>query len=157
MLAEQLAYYRARAPEYTKTAFHDATARRAEAAAIRMLERFQPAGDVLELACGPGTWTGQLARHAEMVTALDGAPEMLELARAKVRDERVRLLPGARAAPGGAGLGDQCDALGRPVLLGPGNERFLEGVPVAASKDLTVRTFAARSRLALEESLRKDL
>ncbi|HSO53096.1 MAG TPA: class I SAM-dependent methyltransferase [Actinomycetes bacterium] len=32
---------------------------------------------MLELACGPGVWTGQLLRHASDVTAVDASPEML--------------------------------------------------------------------------------
>jgi len=54
------------------------------------LDTFAPTGDVLELACGPGVWTPQLLRHAESVTAIDAAPEMLAIARDRVRDERVR-------------------------------------------------------------------
>ena len=52
-----------------------------------------PAGDVLELACGPGTWTPRLLRDAATVTAVDAAPEMLEIARERVGDEdRVRFV-----------------------------------------------------------------
>jgi demethylmenaquinone methyltransferase/2-methoxy-6-polyprenyl-1,4-benzoquinol methylase len=47
---------------------------------------------VLELACGPGTWTPLLARHADSLTAVDAAPEMLALAASEVRDERVRFV-----------------------------------------------------------------
>ena len=68
LLAEQIAYYRARAPEYTANAMpeisqaeHD-SAEREILAAIR---DFAPRGDVLELACGPGTFTAELARHAD--------------------------------------------------------------------------------------------
>jgi SAM-dependent methyltransferase len=32
---------------------------------------------VLELACGPGVWTGQLLRYGSDVTAVDASPEML--------------------------------------------------------------------------------
>ena len=41
---------------------------------------------------GPGVWTAQLLRHAESVTAIDAAPEMLAIARDRVRDERVRFV-----------------------------------------------------------------
>jgi len=47
-------------------------------------------GDVLELACGPGTWTGLLAERAASVTAIDGAPEMLEVAAASAPGANVR-------------------------------------------------------------------
>jgi demethylmenaquinone methyltransferase/2-methoxy-6-polyprenyl-1,4-benzoquinol methylase len=95
LLAEQLAYYRARAPEYSQTAFVELspgeihTARREFDQA---LESFAPTGDVLELACGPGTWTSRLLTHATTLTALDGSPEMLRLAETKVPDGRVRFV-----------------------------------------------------------------
>jgi demethylmenaquinone methyltransferase/2-methoxy-6-polyprenyl-1,4-benzoquinol methylase len=95
LLAEQMAYYRARAPEYTETAIPEfptdvlATARREALAAI---DKFKPAGDVLELACGPGTWTPHLLRDASSVTAVDAAPEMLAIAAAHVQDDRVRFI-----------------------------------------------------------------
>jgi SAM-dependent methyltransferase len=95
LLAEQLAYYRARAPEYTETAIPEIPSGRlryVRDAALAALRDFCPTGEVLELACGPGTWTQTLAEHADRVTALDGAPEMLELARAKVSTERVRFV-----------------------------------------------------------------
>jgi demethylmenaquinone methyltransferase/2-methoxy-6-polyprenyl-1,4-benzoquinol methylase len=55
---------------------------------IAALDDFGPSGQVLELACGPGTWTSQLLSHADTVTAVDAAPEMLQIAAAKVRDNR---------------------------------------------------------------------
>jgi ubiquinone/menaquinone biosynthesis C-methylase UbiE len=39
---------------------------------------------VLELACGTGLWTRLLARHANRVTAVDGAQEMLALNRERL-------------------------------------------------------------------------
>jgi ubiquinone/menaquinone biosynthesis C-methylase UbiE len=95
LLAEQVAYYRARAPEYTDTAIPELPTgdlRHARDALIAAIERFRPASDVLELACGPGTWTPELLRHADTVTAVDSSPEMLELASAKVDDERARFI-----------------------------------------------------------------
>ncbi|MGZ4401214.1 MAG: class I SAM-dependent methyltransferase, partial [Gaiellaceae bacterium] len=62
----------------------------AEAAEVEAaLERFRPAGDVLELACGTGLWTRHLVRHAQSLTALDASPEMLELNRKRVGDAAV--------------------------------------------------------------------
>jgi SAM-dependent methyltransferase len=106
LLAEQQRYYRARAPTYSKEALaplgseQAADLRHDLAAACDAHFR----GDVLELACGPGTWTTMLARCAASVTAVDGAPEMLELAAASqpganVRFEQVDLFswrPGRR-------------------------------------------------------------
>jgi len=90
LLAEQIAYYRERAPEYSQTTI-DGLPADALAVAQRelpaALDRFRPGGDVLELACGPGTWTGQLLRHASSVTALDASPEMLALAASAVGDD----------------------------------------------------------------------
>lgn len=85
LLAEQIAYYRAIAMEYTV----DVDAARALATA---LEAYQPAGRVLELACGPGAWTELLLRYATSVTAVDSAPEMLACAKARVGEGRVRFI-----------------------------------------------------------------
>lgn len=87
LLWEQVAYYRARAPEYDEwferrgrydrgpevnAAWQD------EAAIVRAaLDTFAPRGDVLEIAGGTGLWTQHLAAHASTLTVLDSAPEML--------------------------------------------------------------------------------
>jgi demethylmenaquinone methyltransferase/2-methoxy-6-polyprenyl-1,4-benzoquinol methylase len=95
LLAEQIAYYRARAPEYLETVIPEINADELDSARndlLTALEAFRPAGDVLELACGPGTWTEQLAAYATSVTAVDAAPEMLAIAAANVRNERVRFV-----------------------------------------------------------------
>jgi SAM-dependent methyltransferase len=102
LLAEQAGYYRKRAgeyddwwlrrgrydhgPELNATWFADA--REVQEA----LERFEPAGDVLELACGTGLWTERLVVHAERLTALDYSPEMLRLCRERVDDPRVEYM-----------------------------------------------------------------
>jgi len=90
LLAEQVAYYRARAPEYTEGALDLPGGDELTAA----LDEFGPGGDVLELACGPGTWTPQLLRHADSVTAVDSSREMLAIAAAQVSDDRVRFIEG---------------------------------------------------------------
>jgi SAM-dependent methyltransferase len=83
LLAEQVAYYRAVAPDYESLSVPGGGGSEVAAA----LEAFAPAGDVLELACGPGMWTELLLRHATSVTAVDAAPEMLARARALVGDD----------------------------------------------------------------------
>lgn len=99
-LAEQRAYYRARAGEYDdwwlRRGRYDRGPdhnRRWYAEAEELLEAlraFDPTGQVLELACGTGLWTEQLVRFAERVTAVDASPEMLALARERVGGSRVR-------------------------------------------------------------------
>ncbi|HWE08384.1 MAG TPA: methyltransferase domain-containing protein [Solirubrobacteraceae bacterium] len=102
LLAEQLEYYRARALEYDKWWLRegrfdrgtDANARWfAETTELeRILARFHPRGDVLELACGTGLWTRRLVDHATHVTAVDAAPEVLAINRARVGDPTVTYL-----------------------------------------------------------------
>ncbi len=86
LLAEQIAYYRAVAMERYPV---DVNLVRAVTAA---LDASQPAGHVLELACGQGLWTELLLRSGTSVTAIDAAPEMLALAKARVGAERVRFI-----------------------------------------------------------------
>lgn len=86
-LADQIRYYRRRAGEYDLTAYGDVDAARARMA--QLVAEMQPAGRVLEIACGTGLWTEALARSAETVTAIDAAPEAIEIARARVRSANV--------------------------------------------------------------------
>jgi SAM-dependent methyltransferase len=100
LLKEQIAYYRARAPEYDQWFLRRGRYDRgpqanaewhAEVALVRRaLERFHPAGDILELACGTGLWTQQLLAGARSITAVDAAPEALALNRERLRSPRVR-------------------------------------------------------------------
>ena len=87
-LAEQLAYYGAVAEEYHDHAI-DVPGERELLAAI---DSFVPTGDVLELACGSGVWTERLARSAASLTAVDGAPEMLNLARSRLDSAAVQFI-----------------------------------------------------------------
>jgi SAM-dependent methyltransferase len=48
------------------------------------LAEFRPAGSVLDLACGPGTWTAPLLRHASDVTGVDASRQMLAIAASRV-------------------------------------------------------------------------
>lgn len=88
LLDEQVTYYRAISADY----LHHVLDMPGGEELTRALEAFRPAGSVLELACGPGLWTGQLLRHATDVTAVDASPEMLAIAAARVGDERVRFI-----------------------------------------------------------------
>ena len=96
ILAEQLAYYRARAREYDKWfrreglhdlgEEHNARWRLELNRVYSALDAFAPRGDVLELAYGTGEWTIRLAESATRVVGVDAAPEMRELALAKLQD-----------------------------------------------------------------------
>ena len=88
LLAEQIAYYRALAPDYLDQGLDLPGGDELTEA----LEGFRPAGRVLELACGPGVWTGRLLRHAAEVTAVDASPEMLAIAAARTGTGRVRFV-----------------------------------------------------------------
>jgi demethylmenaquinone methyltransferase/2-methoxy-6-polyprenyl-1,4-benzoquinol methylase len=55
----------------------------------RALAGFGPRGNVLELACGTGLWTARLVTWADHVTAVDAAPEMLALNRARLGTNAV--------------------------------------------------------------------
>ncbi len=95
LLAEQIAYYRARAPEYLDVKFDIVSKEEGDAAEREMeaaLAALGPVGAALELACGPGIWTERLLRQAESVTAVDASPEMLALAAARTRDRGVRFV-----------------------------------------------------------------
>lgn len=95
LLAEQCAYYRARAPEYDewwqRTGRFDRGAESAEEwsrqiARIELgLATFAATGDVLEMAGGTGWWTQRLASTAQHLTVIDSSPETLDLNRNRVR------------------------------------------------------------------------
>lgn len=103
VLADQLAYYRARAPEYDEWFERrgrydrgpDLNARWGrEVAEVRAgLQALGPRGLVVDLAAGTGNWTVQLATTADRLIAVDGSPEMLAINRA--RAERLCLARGA--------------------------------------------------------------
>ncbi len=96
LLEGQLAYYRARAGEYDEWFLRKGRHDRGpewnrrwfwEIEEVRReLDRFRPTGNVLELACGTGLWTVELARHAASVTAVDASPEVLEINRTRLRE-----------------------------------------------------------------------
>ena len=88
LLSQQAAYYHALGEGY----LHQSLDLPGGQELAEALETFRPAGQVLELACGPGVWTGQLLRHATEVTAVDASPDMLAVAAAQVGSDRVRFV-----------------------------------------------------------------
>jgi demethylmenaquinone methyltransferase/2-methoxy-6-polyprenyl-1,4-benzoquinol methylase len=103
LLADQVAYYRARAPEYDAWWFRTGrfdrgpdnnAAWHADVAVVEqtvdaMLAEARPRS-VLELACGTGLFTRRLAPHAETVTAVDASPEVIAINRSRVAAPNVR-------------------------------------------------------------------
>lgn len=96
ILIEQDAYYRARAPEYDEWHLRQGRYDRgedhkrqwfSELSTIRKaLLHEKPFGECLELACGTGLWTECLAKGASSLTAVDAAPEAIEINRTKTGD-----------------------------------------------------------------------
>lgn len=94
VLRDEIRYYRDRAAYYDDTyARRGAYDRGPEANAAWQAELAVAKdalaeaglrGDVLELGCGTGYWTGIVAGQARWVTAIDGAPEMLDVARERL-------------------------------------------------------------------------
>ncbi|HEU5083473.1 MAG TPA: class I SAM-dependent methyltransferase [Acidimicrobiales bacterium] len=99
LLAEQRAYYRARAPEYDewwqrRGRYDRGDEERAEwdrqvAVLDEALASFGATGRVLELAGGTGWWTERLARTADELTVVDASAETLEQNRARVHRDDV--------------------------------------------------------------------
>jgi SAM-dependent methyltransferase len=99
LLSEQRAYYQARASEYDDWWYrrreHDMGPElnrlweRDKRELLAAVDSFAPRGDVLELAGGTGTWTGELLRFADRVTVVDASEATLAINRAKHGDERV--------------------------------------------------------------------
>ena len=105
LIADQIAYYRARAREYDESlrqlerydSLGGSVAGRPDdedgkevAILLDALKRMGPFDTVLELGCGTGWWTQWLAQHARHVTAVDAAEEMLALNRERVNAANVR-------------------------------------------------------------------
>jgi demethylmenaquinone methyltransferase/2-methoxy-6-polyprenyl-1,4-benzoquinol methylase len=104
LVDEQIRYYRQRAPEYDDWYYrrgrfdHGADHTRLwheEIAQVReTLDTLTPSGRILELACGTGLWTQQLARYDGTLTAIDASPEVLALNRSRVQSDAVRYRQG---------------------------------------------------------------
>jgi demethylmenaquinone methyltransferase/2-methoxy-6-polyprenyl-1,4-benzoquinol methylase len=64
LIEEQIEYYRRRAPEYDETSRPEGDPLLAQGHELeKALDAFHPKGDILELACGTGSWTtGALRR-----------------------------------------------------------------------------------------------
>lgn len=85
-----MTYYRTMAQEYDETTGQTDDLQRAFARARALLQQLGPVEQVLELACGTGTWTRALLPLGRELTAIDASQEMLALARQKVASAAVQ-------------------------------------------------------------------
>ena len=85
ILDEQIAFYRARAPEYDQSW----TTLQELETVKQSLRRMGSFAEVIELACGRGLWTRELVRIGRSVTAIDASPEMIDLNRRSIASDRV--------------------------------------------------------------------
>lgn len=83
---EQIEYYRARAEEYDESTAGFADVFAPAKSILKELGQFD---HILELACGTGFWTETLLQMGRKVTALDAAPEMLEIARKRLGEDHI--------------------------------------------------------------------
>ncbi len=91
LLESQRSFYDLRAPDFGDETVPDRRVFGVPASGLvrGLVDEFAPTGDVLELACGSGTFTRELVRHARTVTAVDASPQMLERNSKEVGDSRV--------------------------------------------------------------------
>ena len=99
LLDQQMAYYRARAPEYDEWFLREGRYDRGpehrnqwleEVGQIESVLRSTVRGaEVLELACGTGLWTRRLAENNRRIMAVDSSPEVIAINRERVRSDNV--------------------------------------------------------------------
>jgi demethylmenaquinone methyltransferase/2-methoxy-6-polyprenyl-1,4-benzoquinol methylase len=99
LLQQQIAYYRLRAEEYDQWFHREGRYDRGpdhradwmrEVGIVRAeVSRAVHDADVLELACGTGLWTEQLARENRRVLAIDASPEAIAINQARVKSSKV--------------------------------------------------------------------
>ena len=90
ILKEQMTYYRKMAQEYDDMTGQTADLQQAFARARELLRQHAPYEQMLELACGTGTWTRALLPLGGELSAIDASPEMLALARQKLGNALVQ-------------------------------------------------------------------
>jgi len=93
LIDEQTEYYRARASEYDEWFLREGRYDRGEAhrqqwtteldEVRKVITEAAPLGDLVEIACGTGLWTGELAGAADSLVALGSVEETIEQNRAK--------------------------------------------------------------------------
>jgi ubiquinone/menaquinone biosynthesis C-methylase UbiE len=74
---DQMTYYRKMAPEYDETTGQTEELQRTFARARELLQQLAPVEQMLELACGTGTWTRALLSLGGELTAIDASRDAL--------------------------------------------------------------------------------
>jgi demethylmenaquinone methyltransferase/2-methoxy-6-polyprenyl-1,4-benzoquinol methylase len=97
LIESQERFYDLRAPDYLTGAPSDRKGSDPDSGISlsdrqSIVDELQPPGDVLELGCGPGGFTRELARWARSVTAVDASDAMLARNRVEVAAPNVRYL-----------------------------------------------------------------
>ena len=102
LLKQQIEYYKARAGEYDQWYLRKGRYNHGEKLnqqqfkeveeVQKALQRFDPRGIVLELACGTGWWTQQLVKYATSITAIDASPEVIAINKLKVQSKKVKYI-----------------------------------------------------------------
>lgn len=102
LLKQQIEYYRARASEYDdwfmKKGRYDQGEQLnnqwfLEVEELKQeLRKFNPQGEVLELACGTGWWTEELVKYADRITAVDSSSEVIAINQNKLSKNRNKVI-----------------------------------------------------------------
>ena len=102
ILNEQIAYYKARSGEYDEWFFRQGRYDRGpelnklwfdELEIVRQaLYTFNPAGNILELACGTGLWTQHLLPNATRITAVDAVDEVIAINKNRLQSPLVQYI-----------------------------------------------------------------
>jgi demethylmenaquinone methyltransferase/2-methoxy-6-polyprenyl-1,4-benzoquinol methylase len=97
VMESQKRFYDLRAPDYLTGARSDRKRTGADSGVSpsdrrAIVAALNPTGDVLELGCGPGGFTRELARSAPSVTAVDSSPAMLRRNEVEVAQPNVRYI-----------------------------------------------------------------
>src|ERR1700676_376597 len=89
LLDQQIAYYRARAPEYDEWFLREKRYDRGPEHRKEWFRDVEQIAAVLELACGTGLWTQRLAENNRRIVAVDSSPEVIAINRERLGSANV--------------------------------------------------------------------
>jgi len=94
MTSDAIAYHESLAAGWSDRYASGGMKRRADFFQSDVLPRLAPSGDWLDLGCGSGVFSRMLAARGAQVLGLDGAPAMVEAARAATKGQGARFAVG---------------------------------------------------------------